>query len=64
LIAGQFTAMRIDLKNMSISLNDMVSYSMRSFEVLQDIEFNTRDIYRLKEIESLIRDQNILIRNL
>lgn len=64
LIAGQFTAMRIDLKGMSVSLNDITTYAMQSLAALQDIVDNTKENYRLKEIESLIRDQNTLIKNL
>lgn len=60
LIAGQFTGMRFDLKDMSVSMNEMVDYSMESLNLLQDIADNT---YRLVSVEEQLKEMNGYLRD-
>ncbi len=63
LIAGQFTAMRFDLKDISTSLNEMIDYSMDSLNFLEDIAENTSENYRLKAIEEKLTEMNGYLRD-
>ncbi len=63
IIAGQFTAMRFDLKDISASLNEMIDYSMDSLNFLEDIAENTSENYRLKAIEEKLTEMNGYLRD-
>ena len=63
LIAGQFMAMRIDLKNISDNLNEMLDWSMRSFEVLESIDENTfNTVEQIKSLQTQVIEMNTYLK--
>ena len=71
LLAGLITGMRIDTKQTGIDIRSMLNFSQNQLEimdqqlsVLNQVEKNTRPIYRLEAIENGIKEMNTNIKNL
>ena len=58
LIAGQFTAMRFDMKDIGFSMADQLAVAEDSLQVLEDIRTNTSYNRHLEQIKNDISDMN------
>jgi len=64
LVAGQFMAMRVDIKSLQETGMSMLELMDLSLSVLNQIAKNTQPIYRLEAIENGIKEMNINLKNL
>jgi len=64
LVAGEFMAMRVDIKTLQETGMNQLELMDQSLSALNQIAKNTQPIYRLEAIENGIKEMNINLKNL